>query len=138
MKPAIYLLSLIAVLQLSIEVKAQTSPSRTVPYYSDIPFNGSWFLQAESDDKWAYYAVDLDHFSSAFEKAYFQNLAYEKNSRLVRVDAGNASIAWFKVKKQLAGDATEQYLNSLKTRTLARSSQLTEPEKQQWLSSNGK
>lgn len=108
-----------------------------IPYYSNLNFNHSFFTIAENDAKSNYYAVDLSMFKSDVERAYFENKAFSE-SKLVRLDAGNANIAWFKAKKVYSDQEIGTLLLQLKDLTINTVASMSESQKQQWLSPKGK
>jgi hypothetical protein len=125
------------VLFLLLFSKVGFSQVERIPYYTNINFNNSFTTIAESDLKSNYYAVNLNVFSSPFEKAYFCDLCF-KESKIVRLDAGNSSIAWFKSEKVNSEEGVNLILNNLKTQTVSMSNSMTAFQKQEWLNRNGK
>jgi hypothetical protein len=106
-----------------------------IPYYDNINFNNSFSLVAENDQKNNYIIVDLTTFKSEFEKAYFTRITFSEN-KLVRLDAGNNEIAWFKADKEFSVSLITDLLSKLKNETLKNSSVMNEAQKQEWLTNN--
>ena len=134
MKKTIYLSALLG---LMLICKVNFSQNRSIPYYDNIQFNNNFFLLAESDAKSNYYVVDLSKFSTPFEKLHFQNLAFQER-KLIRIDAGNANIAWFRVKKVFPEAEIKQIIIALKTQTSDAANTMSNSQKEQWLRNNGK
>jgi hypothetical protein len=108
-----------------------------IPYYNNLIFNNNLYIIAESDEKSNYYAVNLNTFSSAFEKAYFTELCFSE-PKIVRLDSGNDEVAWFKAKKVYSENEVNQVFNNLKTQTISISGSMSEFQKQEWLNRNVK
>lgn len=106
-----------------------------IPYYDHINFNNAFSLNAENDSKNNYIIVDLSSFKTEFEKAYFTRITFNEN-KLVRLDAGNDAMAWFKADKMYSASLIRDLLLGLKLETLKMSSAMTEPQKQEWLTNN--
>ena len=117
--------------------KSNFAQVEAIPYYDHLNFNGSFFSIAETDTKSNYYAVNLSAFSSSIEKAYFENLAFSE-SKLIRLDAGNPNVAWFKVKKLYSNEEISILLLQLKDRTINTLASMSESQKQEWLTRKGK
>jgi hypothetical protein len=113
------------------------SQVEAIPYYQGINFNSHFCIKAENDNRANYFVVDLSHFNTSFEKAYFQELTY-RESRIVRIDSGNQNIAWFKSHNSNTSSEISDLLNSLKTQTLTVTSSMSDSDKQAWLNRNGK
>lgn len=108
-----------------------------IPYYSGIEFNNEFAVIAENDAKSNYYAVNLDIFSSPFEKSYFCELCF-KESKIVRLDSGNKKIAWFKSEKNFNSNDIQLILNNLKITTINKANSMTASQKQDWLNNSEK
>lgn len=107
-----------------------------IPYYAGVEFKGQFAYVAEEDDRSNYFVVDLTQFKSYFEKSYFESYTFQI-AGLTRLDAGNSSIAWFKVPKSKSTEYLE-LLTKLKDFTVQSSLDMTEQQKQDWLTRNGK
>jgi hypothetical protein len=125
------------IILLSCIAKTSFSQVEAIPYYDRLNFNNSFFIIAEADAKCNYYAVDISVLSSSIEKAYFEDLAFNE-SKLVRIDAGNSQIAWFKVKKIHSNEEVSALLLQLKDLTINTLASMTEAQKQDWLTQKGK
>ena len=134
MKKIIYSLSIVFMSFLSFKSYGQVG---NIPYYNNINFSDSFFKIAETDEKNDYYALNLNTFNSEFEKSYFINSTFSE-SRIVRIDAGNPSIAWFKSNKAFTRTEIAGLLISLKQQTISAAGSMTEAEKNEWLNRNGK
>jgi hypothetical protein len=106
-----------------------------IPYYDNINFNNSFSLVAENDLKNNYIIVDLTYFKTEFEKAYFTRITFNEN-KLVRLDARNTKMAWFKADKAFSVSFITDLLLKLKNETLKISSVMNESQKQEWLTNN--
>jgi hypothetical protein len=113
-------------------VKSGFSQVQRIPYYNNLNFNNSFNIIAESDDKNNYFVVNLDVFGSSFEKAYFSDLCF-KEPKIVRIDAGNDKIAWFKSKKLFTENDINAIFNNLKNQTISTASSMNDFQKQEWL-----
>jgi hypothetical protein len=112
---------------------AQTS---RIPYYDNISFGDSFFKIAETDERSDYYVVDLSKLSSEFQKAFFISLTFAE-PKIVRIDADNNNMAWFKANKVFTQTEIAQLFLSLNQRAISADS-MTEAEKNEWLNRNGK
>jgi len=108
-----------------------------IPYYDNINFGTSFFRIAETNDNSDFYVVDLSKLGSAFERSYFVSFTYN-DSRIVRIDAGNENIAWFRAKKVFTQTEIAQLFESLKQQAAAMAGTMTEFQKNEWLNRNGK
>lgn len=108
-----------------------------IPYYTNLHFNNSFFVIAESNENSNFYAVNLDQFSSDLERSYFEDIAY-KAGKIIRVDAGNAHVAWFRAKKVYTDAEVSQLLLSLKQQAITHVDGMTELQKQEWQMQNNK
>lgn len=104
----------------------------SIPYYNNLNFNGAFAVISESNAKSDFYTVDLSSFKSAFEKKYFENLAFSE-SKIVRIDAGNPDVAWFKVDKSFTKEEILKAFEVLRERAIQQASTLSEEQKQNWL-----
>lgn len=129
-----YLLPVFFLLFLS---KTGIAQVELIPYYNNLEFNNNLFIIAESDEKSNYYAINLNTFASSFEKAYFTELCFSE-SKIVRLDAGNDQIAWFKAKKVFSENDINVIFNNLKAQTVSIASSMNDFQKQEWLNRNGK
>jgi hypothetical protein len=125
------------ILLFSCFFKSNFAQVESIPYYDHLAFHSSFSIIAESDAKSNYLAVDLSVFGSSLEKAYFENLAFSE-SKVTRLDAGNSSIAWFKVKKTFSDEEANAIFLQLKQQTMSALAAMTESQKQEWLSRKGK
>jgi len=116
--------------------KSYSQVSR-IPYYDNINFGSSFFVIAETNENSDFYAVDLNKLGSEFEKAWFISSAF-REQKIVRIDAGNNNIAWFRSKKVFTQTETAQLLLSLKQQAATTAAAMTETQKNEWLNSNGK
>jgi hypothetical protein len=117
--------------------KAGSAQVESIPYYSNLNFENTFFVIAESDEKSNYYAVDLTVFKSTEEIRYFEKIAFEE-TKIVRLDAGNQQVAWFKAKKIHSEKDINTLLLNLKDRTVRSFSEMSESQKQDWLIQNKK
>jgi hypothetical protein len=108
-----------------------------IPYYDHLNFNNAFFVIAEKDDKSNYYAVNLTLFNSTFEKKYFENLAFNE-PRLIRLDGGNSSIAWFRAQTFFPEQEINALLAELKNKTFLKNATMNDSEKIGWLNRNNK
>lgn len=108
-----------------------------IPYYDHINFGESFFVIAETDQNNDFYVVDLTKLSSEFARTWFIATAFNEN-KLVRIDAGNSSMAWFKVDKSYPKADISQLLGSLKAQAASSDAAMTATEKNEWLHRNGK
>lgn len=106
-----------------------------IPYYDHINFNNSFSLIAENDSKNNYIIVDFTSFKTEFEKTYFTRITFNEK-KLVRLDAGNDGMAWFKADKIYTASFISDLLLGLKLETLRISSTMTKHQKQEWLANN--
>jgi hypothetical protein len=131
-------LSLIALLAatsfLSLKTQAQVD---NIPYYTNIHFNSSFAVIAENNANSNFYAVNLNEFQSDLEKMYFESIAFQQN-KIVRIDAGNPNIAWFKVDKTYTNAEISQLFNLMKQQTITQVGSMTELQRQEWLNRNNK
>jgi hypothetical protein len=118
-------------------IKTGYSQVSRIPYYDNIHFNSAFTVIAETDEKSNYYAVNLDSFKSSFEKAYFNELCF-KEPKIVRLDSGNESIAWFKSKKMFAEADINMILSNLKNEAISISTSMSPLQKEEWLNRSGK
>lgn len=137
MKAIIFTMAFLGVLAMNTEIRAQGRGIGSIPYYNDIAFNGNFGVLLESDEASNYFAVDLRQLPTLFEKTYFKNSIFSV-SKLVRIDANNLEIAWFKTHKSFTENEILQLLLSLKTQTLNVSGTMSESQKQEWLTNNKK
>jgi hypothetical protein len=121
----------IIILFFALIAKSNYAQVSAIPYYNNLHFQGSFFLLAENDARSNFYTVDLTRFSSEFEKRYFLDQAF-KEIKLVRVDAGNMNVAWFKTEKIYSDSEIGHIFQSLQQRTIAESSAMSEVEKTEW------
>jgi hypothetical protein len=117
--------------------KSNFAQVANIPYYNNLNFNDSFFKIAETDAKSNYYVVNLSFFASSIERVYFENLAFNE-SKLIRLDAGNPNVAWFKVKKVYSDEETANLFLGLKNRTINSIAIMSESQKQEWLTTIGK
>jgi hypothetical protein len=106
-----------------------------IPYYDHVNFNNSFSLIAENDSKNHYIIIDLASFKTEFEKAYFTKITFNEN-KLVRLDAGNTAMAWFKADKIYSASFITDLFLRLKLETQKISSAMSESQKQEWLTNN--
>ncbi|MCW3085445.1 MAG: hypothetical protein JWP12_2811 [Bacteroidetes bacterium] len=119
---------------LSLKTQAQVD---NIPYYTNIRFNSSFAVIAENNANSNFYAVNLNDFQTELEKMYFESIAFQQN-KIVRIDAGNLNIAWFKVDKTYTDAEISQLFNSLKQQTITQVGSMTELQRQEWLNTNNK
>ncbi len=119
---------------LSLKIQAQVD---NIPYYTNIRFNNSFTVIAENNTTSNFYAVNLNEFQSELEKMYFESIAFQQN-KIVRIDAGNPNIAWFKVDKSYTNAEISQLFNSMKQQTISQVSSMTELQRQEWINTNNK
>jgi hypothetical protein len=134
MKP---LLKIFVILFLFFFSKNNFAQVDAIPYYDHLNFNGAFFVIAENDAKSNFFAINLSQFTSPAEKKYFETLAFNE-PKLIRLDAGNASVAWYKAKKTFTSDEISALLLSLKNQTIQHIGAMSVTEQQEWMNNNGK
>ena len=108
-----------------------------IPYYDHINFGESFFVIAESDQNSDFYVVDLTKLGSEFARNWFTASAFNEN-KVVRIDAGNSNMAWYKVDRSYPTAEISQLFLSLKAQAASSDASMTAAEKNEWLHRNGK
>ncbi|MDF2436611.1 MAG: hypothetical protein K0Q95_987 [Bacteroidota bacterium] len=124
-------------LLLAFSVKQNFSQTSSIPYYDRLNFEGSFFVIAESDERSNFYAINLSLFDSDLEKKYFEALTYKEN-RLIRIDAANNSISWYRVKKSNSTSEIDDLFHTLQAKTKSDITAMSVEDKKAWLGSNSK
>jgi hypothetical protein len=128
---------IVALVLLFLLVKTTFSQTTFAPYYDHLNFKGAFFVIAESDDRSNFYAVNVSQLNSDIEKKYFESLTYNDN-RLIRIDGGNDSVFWFKVKKSNSISEINSLLSGLKERAFHDVKEMSSEGRKVWLDENSK
>jgi hypothetical protein len=106
--------------------------------YENIDLAGMFSALALSDDQNNYYIADFTLLEGKFEKVWFLNLVF-KGDKVVNIDPDILQKrVWFLAVKSIPEKTVNDYLLSLKEKTLKASATFTEGEKSEWLQKNDK
>lgn len=106
--------------------------------YENIDLAGKFSALALSDDQNNYYMADFTQLEGKFEKVWFLNLVF-KGDKVVNIDPDiHQERVWFLAVKAIPEKTVNDYLLSLKEKTLKASATYSEEEKSEWLQKNDK
>jgi hypothetical protein len=106
--------------------------------YSQLSFNGKFYILAVKDDVNNYYMADFTQFPEKFERVYFLNQVY-KSGKIVNIDGDiSQERVWFLSNKKFTEQETGETFDQLKDLTLKAASAMTTQEKESWMLKNNK
>jgi len=106
--------------------------------FSNMDFNGKFYLLAITDAVNNYYMADFTLFQDKFERVYFINLIYQ-SGRIVNIDSDlSQGRVWFLANKKFSDKEVAGEFDQLRAETRKVSAGLTAEGKDSWMQKNSK